>query len=206
MSPETVHAIATTTSGSDFTGSPVAHRRMTHVCVGPEKVILSAANVLESGLGVDVGDSEDSSFYDDSYEDRPQDPPQKSHPLTTDARERSSGKFSSADLPRLNEANDFDGMDFKFPKREDRATSHMLLDSQSPLCALIGATNDDASGYPEISSNPPDSPRRLHRCRRASHVPHMSTSVVSRLPAATRGYRPAINRGRFHTPTRAASS
>ncbi|THH01078.1 hypothetical protein EW145_g6984 [Phellinidium pouzarii] len=58
-----------TSSDSNYIGLLPARPRPGHVRIGKEKVTLSVANVLEAELGVDVGDSDEESYYDDNHEE-----------------------------------------------------------------------------------------------------------------------------------------
>lgn len=178
VSPEVAYAIAAT--NTDLTEPPAPRRRPTYVRVGSEKVTLSVANVLESGLGVEIGDSEESSYYDDSYEEKWRSTSQKAGTQGAYELDRPSDSMvDSSDLPILPGEDDFDQAAFMFPKRHDN--TQLLLDSQSPLRALMAAANDDTD-RPQTDASPPSDPaHQKATSHRPNGRPSFFTASVDRL-------------------------
>lgn len=162
----------TVTSASDqspYCNYVVPRSRNGVVRIGREEVTLSVANVLESELGVDVGDSEEESEYGEESRN----PKFKS---TSPKRFASLGPPpgilpilpDSSELPRLCPSSG----DLNF-RLSINNSQDILLESQSPLSALI-------AGAPVQSSPPP----------RAS--PHQQ---INRSPDHRISSPPAIERG-----------
>ncbi|EJD01778.1 uncharacterized protein FOMMEDRAFT_156903 [Fomitiporia mediterranea MF3/22] len=140
LSPETKRMVMI--ADSTTVESPTARPRGSHVRIGKEKVTISVANMLEAELGVEVGDSEDSSHYDDSYEG--------SRHLGNQAAYATQGR--SVVNPPVNYAPNSSvppsvsggfGPAVKFPRIEDKKENEFTLESQSPLSALMSASSGD---------------------------------------------------------------
>lgn len=168
------HSVSSITVTSASDQSPncnyvVPRSRNGVVRIGREEVTLSVANVLESELGVDVGDSEEESEYGEESRN----PKFKS---TSPKRFASLGPPpgilpilpDSSELPRL--CSSSDDLNFRLSINNSQ---DILLESQSPLSALI-------AGAPVQSSPPP----------RASPYQQINRSPDHRISSP-----PAIERG-----------
>lgn len=125
-----------------------AKPRPGHVRIGTEKVTLSVANVLETELGIDVGDSE--SEYSDTHQGSlPTIAPVRISQKPTACADLGINFISdSSDLPPLTSVDDAfvhpQTMSFRSPD-DGRAIS---LESQSPLTALMSASSTRAIDMP----------------------------------------------------------
>ena len=135
-----------------FSTTSPARPRTGMVRIGKENVTVSVANVLEAELGIEIGDSEDSSisYYEDSFEGNTK--PPKQELKQNNAKQYKRDTVISASLQRsFPNKSCIDPQAYKSPNVSGNSESKLILEAQS---FLLNPETDKRKVIEERSRSP----------------------------------------------------